>query len=289
MSILIADAGATSTSWAIIKGEEQQVIRTSGINPTIKVDAEIESVLFDELGLLINTSAIQQVFFYGAGCGTYKEAERVKKKLGEVFRNKEIYVATDLAGAGLSVFDQSRGIVCISGTGSSAGFMEGGALADVMPTKAYPEGDFGSGSHIGALILKDYLAEKSPKSIMKILDENRRLSIDELFVHFQDPKKSKLIASKALRDVATSPDFKNPAHQNYIDQQVWTSLDKFFGQLKNHFKNALIKQPIRYVGSTVYVFEDQFRKYFKNKGILLDEVVRSPIHGLVRYHLNKDD
>ena len=287
MSILIADAGATKTSWAVLKGDEEQIVRTSGINPVLKVDAEIESVLFDELAMLISTSGIDKVYFYGAGCGSFPQAERVRKLLAELFRKKEIAIKTDLEGAGLAIFDQAKGVVAISGTGSSAGFMEGGKLVDIMPSKAYPDGDFGSGSHIGSLIMHDYFAGELPASIQKLIDSRRKLNLDELFIQFQDPIKSKLIASKALADIVNDPGFGEPMHQEYLKRLVLESVEQFYDQLKAYFKNALAVQPIRFVGSTAAVFESIFRDFYKTKGILIDDVQRSPIHGLIRYHKNQ--
>ncbi len=284
MSIIIADGGATSTTWAELKGGEEQIVRTSGINPFLKVDAEIETVIYDELGMLLNTSIVDKVLFYGAGCGDFQRANRVKKILSEAFRNAEIIIKTDIEGAGISLFGNSTGIVGISGTGSSAGFMNQGILVDIMPSKPYPEGDFGSGSHIGSLILKDFYAGQAPQEIKQLIQSRRRLSLDQLFVLFQDPTKSKMIASKVLTDVVTSSEFDKPMHQEYLKRLVFESLDPFFKQLKSHFKNALANQSIRFVGGTVAAFDDYFREFFRQKGLLIDEIQRNPIHGLIRHH-----
>jgi hypothetical protein len=284
MSILIADSGATSTMWAIIDGTKEQVVQTSGMNPALKVDAELESVVYDELMALISIGKINSVYFYGAGCGDWSIAERIKKLLSEAFSGRKISVKTDLEGAGVSQFGRKMGIIAISGTGSSCGFMDAGTLVDSMPSKAYPEGDFGSGAHIGALILKDFFADESPISIRELIESNRRLTIDELFVQFQDPQKSKMIASKVLKDLATSEDFERPMHQEYIKRVVIQSLELFFNQMKKHFGNALVQLPIRFIGSTAFTFEAHFREYFKQKGILIDEISQNPIRGLIKHH-----
>lgn len=284
MSTLIADAGATMTSWALLDGENEQVIRTSGINPVLKVDAEIESVLFDELAMLINASKVKEVHFYGAGCGKWDQAERIQKLLLELFRNKKVTVKTDLEGAGRAIFDRSKGIIFISGTGSSAGFMDRGDLVDQMPSKAYPEGDNGSGAHIGALIMKDYFLGNTPQSIKGIIDGQRKLPLDDLFLQFQNPHKSKLIASKALRDLVNSKDFGEPMHQEYLKRIVMEAIEELFGEMKRYFKKTLEEQSVRMVGSTAATFEQYFRSYFKSQGVTIDDVQQRPIHGLIRYH-----
>ncbi len=289
MSILIADGGATSTTWALIKENDHQIVRTSGLDPSLKVDAEIESVIFDELSLLLNTSQITQVFYYGAGCGDFKHANRIKKILTEAFRKAKVLVKTDIEGSGLALFAKQTGIVVISGSGSSAGFMDSGKLVDVMPSKAYPEGDFGSGAHIGALILADFFAGDVPTEIKNVIQARRRLSIDDLFVQFQDPIKSKLIASKALGDVISSSEFDQPLHQDYLKRLVFEAIGPLYDQLKHHFKHALAQQSIRFTGGTVGVFEEYFREYFRKKGLIIDKVEKTPITGLIEYHSTIND
>lgn len=288
MSILVADSGASSTTWAEISGDQEQIFRTSGINPAIKVDAEIESVIFDELSMLMNMSAVDEVHFYGAGCKDFKNAKRVERILSEAFRNANIKIKTDVEGAGIAAFGQSTGIVVISGTGSSAGFMDGGAIVDYMPSKAYPEGDFGSGSHIGSLIMKDFYSNEAPAEIKRLIESRRRLTIDQLFVVFQDPTKSKMIASKVLADIITSSEFENPLHKEYLKRLVFEAIDPLFNQLKTHFRNALALQSIRFVGGTVSTFEEYFREYFRKKGLIIDDVQRNPIQGLIRHHTGND-
>ncbi|MCG8373946.1 MAG: hypothetical protein MI700_10450 [Balneolales bacterium] len=287
MSIIIADAGATVTNWAIVSGFHEQIVKTSGINPVLKVDAEIEATIFDELLPQIDSNEVKEVFFYGAGCKDWNQAERVQKLLNEAFRKKQVTVKTDIEGAGIALYGKGTGIVAIAGTGSSAGFMDRGQLVDIMPSKAYPEGDFAAGAQIGARILKDVFVGEAPESIKGIIEENRKLSVNELFLRFQDPNKSKLIASKVLADIATSPGFKDPDHDQYLRAIVQTSLDKLFNLMKAHFKNALAVQPIRFVGSTVFTFEEYFREYFKRKSILIDDIQRNPIRGLVHHHQNE--
>lgn len=155
---------------------------------------------------------------------------------------------------------------------------------DIMPSKAYPEGDFASGAHIGSLIMMDFYEGNAPVEIKKLIESRRRLTIDQLFVLFQDPTKSKMIASKVLADVVTSSEFDNPIHKDYLKRLVNQSLDPFFDQLKSHFRNALALQSLRFIGGTVAVFETEFREYFRKKGLIIDDVQRTPIHGLIGFH-----
>jgi N-acetylglucosamine kinase-like BadF-type ATPase len=288
MSILIADAGATNTSWASIKENDITTVTTSGINPSVKVDSEIESTVFDELLPQINKTGIGKVVFYGAGCKAWAQAERVRKILKEAIPKADIFVKTDVEGAGLSVFSLSNGIVVISGTGSSAAFMKGGSVADMMQSKAWPEGDLGSGAHIGALILNDYFAGDAPAAVRELIDANRRLSEDELFVQFQNPTRSKQIGAKATKDVAAMYEITGDGG-DYFSRIVKTAVNQLLDELENHFQSALQNTPVKLVGTTAHHFESLFRECFSARDIDIEEIVKSPLPGLIAYHQESND
>ena len=117
MRLLIADSGATKTSWTIIDREKEEDFGTAGLNPVFKSDTEIESIIFDELLPLLSIKDLDQLYFYGAGCRQWDQAERVEKFLKEAFPKSEIHVKTDIEGAGLSLFGDESGFIVISGTG----------------------------------------------------------------------------------------------------------------------------------------------------------------------------
>ncbi len=286
MCINAADAGATATTRIVINKSEEKLIHTSGINPAINNDCQIEAILFHELKPYIHSTTINKIFFYGAGCLDHSRASRMDKILGTAFNTAEIIIKTDIEAAGISAFGVAKGIVVISGTGSSAGLMDGGTLVDVMPSKAYPEGDYASGAHIGALIMRDYNEGSIPIEIKKELISRNKISLDELFVLFQDSRHSKIIASRVLADVVTAPLFKHAIHQKYVKRLVNESLNLFYQQLNEHYTSNLATHSLSFVGGTVFTFKDEFRQFFKHKGIQIHKIIRTPVKGLIDFHKN---
>ncbi len=285
MSILVADGGATKTAWVLISEDEEDiVIKTGGMNPRLKIDSEIESVIFDELIPQISTKEISELFFYGSGCRYWADAERMRFLLSEAFRSTDIKILTDIQGAGRAVFGEDEGIVVISGTGSSSGLMRGGWLVDIMSSKAYPEGDYGSGCHIGSLILRDYFTNQCPSEIKELLDKERKLNFDELFLQFQDQVKSKQIAAKAMRDIASS-EIIDPESISYVEQLAATSVRMLLNLMLNHFgESALRSHPIKLIGSTAVHFEPVFQKVFSSANLEIVSIEQSPVKGLIRFH-----
>ena len=96
MCIIVADAGATSTTWVVINKSEEKLIHTSGINPAINNDCQIEAILFHELKPYIHSTTINKIFFYGAGCLDHSRASRMDKILGTAFNTAEIIIKTDM-------------------------------------------------------------------------------------------------------------------------------------------------------------------------------------------------
>lgn len=286
MSILVADGGATKTAWILISEDEEDdlVIRTSGMNPRLKVDSEIESVIFDELIPQIGSRKISELFFYGSGCRFWADAERMRFLLSEAFNSTDIKILTDIQGAGRAVFGEEEGIVVISGTGSSAGLIRGGWLVDIMSSKAYPEGDFGSGCHIGSLILRDYFTNQCPAEIKDLIDQKRKLDFDELFLQFQDQVKSKQIAAKAMRDIAGA-NTQTPESKAYVDQTAATSIRMLLNLMLSHFGEPTLNlTPIKFIGSTAVHFESVFRKVFGSANLEIVSVEQSPVKGLISFH-----
>jgi len=278
MNILIADSGATKTSWASLLGNDVSIIQTQGLNPVLKVDSEIETIIFDELLPKIPSKDVNQLWFYGAGCKKWKNSERIYFLLKEAFPKSEIKVKTDIEGAGLALFGNEDGIIVISGTGSSAGFMHKGELVDIMPSKAYPEGDFGSGCHIGALVLSDYYSGDSPDFINEVIDSQRTLSHDELFIQFQNPEKSKQIAARVMQDIGSY------STSDYLKEKANHSFEMLIEQLIKHFGEGLEQFPVKVNGSTAFHFDEVFRMAFKHNGITINEIHQNPIQRLINYH-----
>lgn len=278
MSILIADSGATKTSWVLLSDGRRHGIRTSGLNPHPLPDREIEQILSLQLLPVLENSKINSVFFYGAGCRTKEQVNRIHVQLKKVIPKAEINIATDIEGAGLALFHREPGILIISGTGSSAGFMSEGKLVDIMSTTVFPEGDFGSGSHIGLLILQDYLSGKTPGSIKEILDKMSTLNAQESL--------SKQTAASVLKNVAITNELLKHPELEYLIKKATGSIELLLKRLVHHFGKALTQNQVKMIGTTALYFEPVFREVFSNAGIKISEIEQSPIEGLINYHIS---
>lgn len=270
MQQLIADSGATKTTWALIDEDHQKIIHTTGLNPVLKSDESILASISEELIPDLGSIEIDEVWFYGAGCKSPENATRISILLQEIFDKADINVKTDIESAGLALYGNDDGIIVISGTGSSAGYMKSGELIDIMVSTKGSESDFGSGSHIGSLIYKDYQNDSMPDAIVKLLDQK--------FKKQYENAPSKIVHAKIMQAIG---DF---SQSEYVIEKARISIKILAGLLNNHFGEKSSMLSIKMIGSTAFYFEDIFHQIFNNHGIKITEIRQNPIEGLISYH-----
>src|SRR5690554_713585 len=122
---LIADSGSSKTDWRFIKDDGSiDQLQTIGINPYLISEKElIESLKRDFSNQKLEN--ISKIDFYGAGCGSTKNAEKIKSVLAKVFSCKDIFVADDMLAAARASCGNEKGVICILGTGANACYYDG--------------------------------------------------------------------------------------------------------------------------------------------------------------------
>ncbi len=82
--ILIADGGSTKVDWIAIDNNKKEVFRTRthGLNPAVVEKKELISRIVNMFQLMDVKDTVEEIHFYGAGCGTPKPVEILKNVLG---------------------------------------------------------------------------------------------------------------------------------------------------------------------------------------------------------------
>jgi len=100
--ILIADSGSTKCDWILIDSQGNRVFShtTIGINPLNISQNKIENILLEVSEVLEKRNLINELHFYGAGCGTEKSNQKVRLSFLSIFKNlKLINIEEDIIGA----------------------------------------------------------------------------------------------------------------------------------------------------------------------------------------------
>lgn len=275
---LIADSGATKTDWCIgQKHTDARIIQTQGINPFHQSKEHIEKVLTEELlPQLSKTQPITHIHFYGAGC-TPEKSVIIKEELVKHFPGAMIDVQSDLLGAARSLCGRREGIACILGTGSNSCFYDGEKITANVSPLGYILGDEGSGASLGKKLVGDCLKGILPNDIRQAFLEETGLTpagiIDKVYRHPQ-----------ANRFLASLTPFLS-AHREYPEIQtlLLSCFTEFFR--RNVMQYAYEGVEVHFTGSIAWYFQTEVKKAAEALNIRTGQFIKSPIHGLINYHI----
>jgi glucosamine kinase len=277
MNILIADGGATKCEWRLLKEGRSRKIDTQGISPYFLDSAQIGDILARELAPALKNETVGQVFFYGTGCKEPENARIVLKGIQAVYPKAKIAVTHDLMGAALALCGQSKGIVCILGTGINSGYFDGKKVVKNSPGLGYVLGDEGSGAYLGKKVLQYYLYNTFDEELRYKFDAKYGTNGKEILENvYKRPLPNRYLASFTLFLA------ENRGHY-MIENIIEDGLNDFFFTHLCKYRESW-KLPIHFVGSVAYGFRDVIKELCGVYEFELGKILQKPMDGLVKYH-----
>ena len=148
--LLIADSGSTKCDWILYKNENKTPlrIRTKGLNPAILSKKELKKVISNNLDLTLYKDQVDSIHFFGAGCGTKKNQNKINKVLTSFFVKAKAISNEDIMAAVYATTNEPA-VVCILGTGSNCCYYDGETVQLKTPSLGYIVMDEGSGNYFG--------------------------------------------------------------------------------------------------------------------------------------------
>jgi N-acetylglucosamine kinase-like BadF-type ATPase len=278
--IIIADGGSTKTNWCLVTEEGKKVyFNTEGYNPYFSSTAYIVQSLMENLPTDLEKSEITEVNYYGAGCSTDDMRNIVAEAMKAVFTKARVYIGHDLLAAARALLGTSEGFAAILGTGTNTCLYNGREVIQNIDSGAYILGDEGSGCYIGKKLLVDYLRGYMPDAVRKLFWETFKLTPDDVNEQvYTQPRANRFCASfsKFVYD--------NPVNIEYSRNIVRTSFEDFFRNLVTHYPNYQ-KYTFNCIGSVGYNFRNVLEEVVAENGMVVGNIIRSPIDNLVKYHL----
>lgn len=275
---LIADSGSTRTSWLVSDG----ILRvnehsTSGINPFYQTEEEISELIVQQLLPHIQSSTIDELYFYGAGCAFDDKKKMVSNALLGGFPGARIEVESDLLGAARGLFGHESGIACILGTGSNSCEYDGTTITKNVSPLGFILGDEGSGAVLGRLFTGDCLKNQLPDWLRdKFLDEFELTPAVLLDRVYKKPFPNRFLAS-------FTPFLANHLEEPAIFNLVYDAFDSFF--VRNIAQYNTAELPIGFVGSIAWYFRDVLEIVASEHQLEIAKIVQSPVDGLAGYHV----
>ena len=278
---LICDCGSTKAEWALLNGDNvAKRFITTGFNPNF-TDGETIKNIVGEAKDTVGNQSISKIRFYGSGCGTEANQNKVAMILAMVFKINDIEAYPDTLGACHALFGNKPGIACILGTGSNACVYDGTKITESVASLGFMIGDEGSGCHIGKRIVHDYFLGLMPDGLRAKFDEKYHLDREAFLKRvYQGEQPSRYLA-----------EFTKFAAENienqYIIDAVGGCFEKFVTSSFRPKRSVVEKSPtVAFVGSIAFVFKNILLQVLANHHINCSKILKNPMDGLIEFYKN---
>lgn len=277
--LLIADSGSTKTTWTLVDDKGTQTnFHSIGYNPYFIDTESIYHSLKESLLPQLQAESVSKIFFYGAGCSVPEKINIVQLALAKAFPNAELFVSHDLLAAARALLGDTRGFAAIIGTGSNTCIYDGKGIEKNIDSVGYLLGDEGSGCYIGKKIVRDFMRGYLPEELNKKFNEKYNITAADIF----DAMYNKPLPNRFLASFAAFAD-ENKEHP-HIKNIVRESLDDFFKNLVSHYP-GYAELSFNCIGSVGFVFQDILKEVAESYKMKTGTLLRSPMEGLIKYHL----
>ena len=277
--ILIADSGSTKSEFRLLGTKaEGKIFILPGINPFYQSEVEIKELINNCLYPNLKECTIQEIYFYGAGCAFPEKKKILENALLYSFPQAKVSIESDLLAASRALFGTTKGIACILGTGSNSCFYNGKEIEKNVSPLGFILGDEGSGAVLGRKFISDCLKNQLPFFLQEKFFSQYDISPSEIMDKvYRKPFPNRYLAS------LSSFLLENIGEES-IYQLVEESFKEFFE--RNIKQYSITDEKLGFIGSIAYYFQDILRKVAEGMGYRIDKIDKSPMEGLIRFHLN---
>ena len=277
--ILIADGGSTKADWIAINDERNEDfrVRTLGLNPAIVPEEELRNRIVNMFQLMTVKNDVEEIHFYGAGCGTPKPIEILKMILESIFVNAKVFIAEDMLAAVYAASGKEPAIICILGTGSNSCYFDGENLHTKSASLGYILMDEASGNYFGKLLLREYYYNKMPKAIAEKFENEFNLEADHIKENLYRKSNPNMYLATFAKFMF---EFKD---EKYIKRIIKRGFQEFFKYRILPFEKDA-QTPLYFIGSIAYYFREILEKIAKKNNLKVTDVIQRPIDRLLEYH-----
>lgn len=274
---LVVDSGATKTLWYSLSASSAQPYHTAGCHPYYWTTVELVKSLQANLLPQLPTEKVETVYFYGAGCTQTVPKSIVQLALEQLFPEALIEVESDLLAAARATAQREAGICCILGTGGASLQYDGTAIIDQVPSLGYLLGDEGSGADLGRQLVRAYYYRQFPATLKAAFEAEYNTNKYELIQALQQ-------AEQPSRHLAQYTQFA-VTHQEhpFIQNLIKTRFEVFLERQITPYQ-GVGAQPIHFVGSVAFGFQNLLKEVIEARGWQLGQVLKSPFPALLAYY-----
>ena len=259
----------------------------------------------------IDVGQIAAIWIYAAGVASPESAALVKSAFECVFPSANVHIASDMLGAARSVCGSEPGLVGILGTGSNTCLYDGKEIVRQGFGGGYVLGDEGSGAWFGKRLLSDFIRDLLPEEMAEALRGEYSLDYQTIVDNvYRSEAPSRYLASffpfilkwakpggtSEVHSGSAGPDDvsashggdttqKKPSGREYAEallrEGFGAFLDRCIAERYDRHANSL-----NLCGSVAWLCRDMIAECAAARGITIGNVVKSPMDGLIAYHLS---
>lgn len=273
---IIIDAGATKTAFAVVRDGIVLCEHTGkGINPNYTSDKDILHVMVNFKFNESSYGTADEVFYYGAGCAGWENANRMERLLQSFFPDANIHVYSDLMAVCHALSRGRRSIVGILGTGAATCLFDGTYVENRAPSLGYMLGDEGSGTNLGKRLLTAYLRGQLSPELESMLLKIYNVSFSDV-IHclYRESEPNRFMASFA-------PFVRNHLDDPLVRKLAIDAFRDFFSIQKSYYEEAETLE-WNLSGSVAYHFQEIVREAADHEHCRVGEIIEAPLPLLVK-------
>ena len=184
---------------------------------------------------------------------------------------------SDLLGAARALCAHNYGIASILGTGANSCLYDGERILQNTPALGYILGDEGSGAVLGKRFIHDLYTGVLSEELKVEFERRTGFSLPQIIDRvYRQPLANRFLAS-------LSEFIHSHLGESAVEALVCQNFTDF---IRLHITPyGRMDLPLSFVGSIAYYFREQLAKAVSTLGYTLGMVLRSPMEGLIRYHI----
>ena len=278
--ILVVDSGSTKTDWIALDNEGEGIFSTQtlGLNPQMLSNEILNERIKNNFDIYKNRKLVNNLFFYGAGCGVKDTQNRILKVFKSIFVNSEFDIKEDTYAAVYSAVDRGvPSIVNIIGTGSNCSYYDGKNVIQKVQSLGYVLMDYASGNYYGKYLIRAYYFNKMPEYLRDEFSNNYDLSPNSIKNKLYREENPNTYLAGFARFL-----IENKSNE-YFKEIIFKGLERFIDYQILQYDD-FSKVDVHYVGSIAYYLKDEITKIGKKYNLKTGKFIQRPITGLVDYH-----
>src|SRR5210317_2117590 len=252
--ILVVDSGSTKTDWIALDNEGEEIFSTQtlGLNPQMLSNEILNERIKNNFDIYKNRKLVNNLFFYGAGCGVKDTQNRILKVFKSIFLN-------------------------IIGTGSNCSYYDGKNVIQKVQSLGYVLMDYASGNYYGKYLIRAYYFNKMPEYLRDEFSNNYDLSPNSIKNKLYREENPNTYLAGFARFL-----IENKSNE-YFKEIIFKGLERFIDYQILQY-NDFSKVDVHYVGSIAYYLKDEITKIGMKYNLKTGKFIQRPITGLVDYH-----